>query len=165
MEDPEKGWAILVNLLKPDGIMYIGLYSSTARSTINAARAAIAKGNYPPTPEGMRKFRKDSPKLLGKKHMRALLHATDYYSLNMYRDLLFHVHEDQFEISRIKTDLKNMGLIFDGFRVSEDVMTRFREKFPDDPDGLDLDNWQIFEQNHPDTFLACYGFWCYKSQD
>lgn len=163
LQDPEKGWATLVSLLKPDGIMFIGLYSSTARRSINAARAAIAKGGYPPTPEGMRRFRKDSPKLLSKKDLQTLMKAKDYYSLNGYRDALFHAHEDQFDIPRIKTDLKNMGLVFEGFRLPEEVMTQFRNKFPDDPKGFNLDNWHAFEQANPDTFIGCYRFWCCKA--
>ena len=163
MDDPEKGWATLVSLLKPDGIMFIGLYSSTARRSINSARAAIAKGGYPPTPDGMRQFRKDSPKLLHKQDLQALRKAKDYYSLNGYRDALFHAHEDQFDIPRIKTDLKKMGLTFEGFRLPEGVMTQFRNKFPDDPRGLNLDNWHAFEQANPDTFIDCYRFWCSKA--
>jgi 2-polyprenyl-3-methyl-5-hydroxy-6-metoxy-1,4-benzoquinol methylase len=163
LQDPEKGWATLVSLLKPDGMMFIGLYSSTARRSINTARTAIAKGGYPPTPEGMRRFRKDSPKLLSKKDLQTLMKAKDYYSLNGYRDALFNAHEDQFDIPRIKTDLKNMGLVFEGFRLPEQVMTQFRDKFPDDPKGLDLDHWHAFEQANPDIFIDCYRFWCSKS--
>lgn len=163
MGDPEKGWATLASLLKPDGIMFIGLYSSTARRSINAARAAIAKGGYPPTPEGMRRFRKDSPKLLSKKDLQTLMKAKDYYSLNGYRDALFHAHEDQFDIPRIKKDLKEMGLVFEGFRLPEPVMTQFRNQYPNDPGGLNLDYWHAFEQANPDTFIDCYRFWCSKT--
>ena len=38
MENPEKGFEILVNSLNPNGIIKVGLYSSIARSTINKAR-------------------------------------------------------------------------------------------------------------------------------
>ncbi len=160
LQDPEKGWATLLSLLKPDGRMFIGLYSSTARRSINAARAAIAEGGYPPTPEGMRRFRKESAKLLSKKDLQSLMKAKDYYSLNGYRDAIFHAHEDQFDIPRIKKDLASMGLVFEGFRLRDEVMTQYRAKFPDDPEGLDLDHWHAFEQANPDTFIDCYRFWC-----
>jgi 2-polyprenyl-3-methyl-5-hydroxy-6-metoxy-1,4-benzoquinol methylase len=162
MEDPEKGWAVLASLLNLGGIMYIGLYSSTARRPVNAARAAIATGDYPPTAEGMRKFRQDSPRLLSKEHLGTLRQMHDYYYLNTYRDLLFHVQEHQFDIPRIKADLEKMGLIFEGFRVPKHVMAQFLKVFPAERAFLDLDNWHAFEQANPDTFLGCYGFWCCK---
>lgn len=164
MRDPEAGWAVLARLLKPGGMMNIGLYSNTARHAIIAARAAIAKDNYPATAAGMRQFRKDSPKLLSKKTLAALTQTSDYYYLNMYRDLLFHVQEDRFDIPRIKTDLKNLGLTFEGFKVPGAVASHYLQLFPDDPSGLNLDHWHSYEQANPDTFLECYAFWCRKPE-
>ena len=162
MREPETGWAVLTCLLKPGGLMNIGLYSATARRVIVEARAVIAKGNYAPTPEGMRQFRKDSPKLLRRSTLRALTHMSDYYYLNMYRDLLFNVQEERFDIPRIKADLKTLGLQFEGFKVPPPVVKHYRQLFPDDPTGVNLDHWHSYEQANPDTFLECYAFWCRK---
>lgn len=163
MADPEQGWQTLANLLKPDGIMHIGLYGETPRRSIVEARAAIAKGKYPHTPEGMRQFRKDSPLLLRSESLSTLLKARDYYFLNMYSDLLFHVHEDRFTIPRIAAALEKMGMVFTGFKLPEKVMQQFRELFPDDIRGLSLKNWEAFEKLHPDTFIHSYKFWCRKA--
>lgn len=163
MADPEQGWQTLVNLLKPGGIMHIGLYGETPRRSIVEARAAIAKGKYPHTPEGMREFRKDSPSLLRSESMSTLLKARDYYFLNMYSDLLFHVHEDRFTIPRIAAALEKMGMVFTGFKLPEKTMQQFRELFPDDICGLSLKNWEAFEKLHPDTFIHSYKFWCRKA--
>lgn len=163
MADPEKGWQTLVDLLKPDGIMHIGLYGEIPRRSIVEARAAIAKGKYPATPEGMREFRKDSPMLLRPENMATLLKARDYYFLNMYSDLLFHVHEDRFTIPRIHAALKKIGMVFTGFKLPDKVMQQFRELFPDDMQGLSLENWEAFEKLHPDTFIHSYKFWCRKA--
>lgn len=163
MADPEQGWQTLVNLLKPGGIMHIGLYGETPRRSIVEARAAIAKGKYPHTPEGMREFRKDSPSLLRSESMSTLLKARDYYFLNMYSDLLFHVHEDRFTIPRIAAALEKMGMVFTGFKLPEKTMQQFRELFPDDIRGLSLKNWEAFEKLHPDTFIHSYKFWCRKA--
>lgn len=163
MADPEKGWQTLVDLLKPDGIMHIGLYGETPRRSIVEARAAIEKGKYPATPEGMREFRKDSPLLLRPESLATLLKARDYYFLNMYSDLLFHVHEDRFTIARIEAALKKMGMVFTGFKLPDKVMQQFRDLFPDDMQGLSLKNWEAFEKLHPDTFIHSYKFWCRKA--
>ena len=163
MADPEQGWQTLVNLLKPGGIMHIGLYGETPRRSIVEARAAIAKGKYPHTPEGMREFRKDSPSLLRSESLSTLLKARDYYFLNMYSDLLFHVHEDRFTIPRIAAALEKMGMVFTGFKLPEKTMQQFRELFPDDIRGLSLKNWEAFEKLHPDTFIHSYKFWCRKA--
>ena len=34
LHDPQRGWRVLVSLLRPDGVMHIGLYSAAARSDI-----------------------------------------------------------------------------------------------------------------------------------
>src|SRR5262249_36098991 len=47
LADPMAGWRILLSLLRPGGVMSIGLYSKLARADINAARARIAEGRYP----------------------------------------------------------------------------------------------------------------------
>jgi 2-polyprenyl-3-methyl-5-hydroxy-6-metoxy-1,4-benzoquinol methylase len=40
--DPIRGWRVLTDLLKPGGMMFIGLYSELARKAVVAARAFIA---------------------------------------------------------------------------------------------------------------------------
>jgi hypothetical protein len=37
---------------------------------------------------------------------------------------------------------------------------RYAEKFPGDPEQTSLENWHAYEQEHPDTFIAMYQFWC-----
>ena len=84
--DPEKGWEMLARQLKDGGSMHIGLYGETPRRAIVEARAAIAKGKFPPTPDGMRRFRRESPGLLKPESLATLLKARDYYFLTMYSD-------------------------------------------------------------------------------
>lgn len=164
MKDPEKGWEILNGLLKPGGVMHIGLYGETPRRSIVEARQLIARGKYPPTPEGMRQFRKDSVKMLKPESLETLLKARDYYFLNMYSDLLFHVHEDRFTIPRIKAALEKLGLVFKGFKLPDAVLERYAEMFPADAQGTSFDNWETFEKSYPDTFIHSYKFWCVKPE-
>jgi 2-polyprenyl-3-methyl-5-hydroxy-6-metoxy-1,4-benzoquinol methylase len=163
MQDPVRGWEVLAGLVKPGGTMFIGLYGEIPRRSIVAARNFIAQGKYPATAEGMRAFRRDAPKLLTPAHYATLLKALDYYHLNMYRDLLFHVHECRFTLPQIVEALKKLGLVFGGFKLPEAVLAEYRGKFPEDAEALDLDNWQRFEQEFPDTFIHSYKFWCHKN--
>ena len=39
-----------------------------------------------------------------------ITHSTNFYSLSMLRDLLFHVQEHQFTLPRIKDNLDELGL-------------------------------------------------------
>ena len=59
LRDPAEGWRILLSLLRPGGIMSIGLYSALARTDINSARAYIAGRRYQATAQDIRRCRQD----------------------------------------------------------------------------------------------------------
>jgi 2-polyprenyl-3-methyl-5-hydroxy-6-metoxy-1,4-benzoquinol methylase/tetratricopeptide (TPR) repeat protein len=59
MENPLEGWRRLVDVLKPKGLMQIGLYSEIARQDVVLSREFIKKNGYPSTLEGIRECRKD----------------------------------------------------------------------------------------------------------
>ena len=162
MQNPVEGWKLLCGLLKPGGLMSIGLYSELGRKAVVEAHEAIRKSNYPPSPEGMLRFRRESPQVLPRQTLLKLAKFKDYYSTNMYRDFLFPVQEHRFDALQIKDILKQLGLSFEGFNIAPAVLANYRAMFPDDPNGTGLDNWHRFEQNHPDTFRHMYNFWCRK---
>ncbi len=170
MEDPFAGWSVLKKILNPDGTMRIALYSKTARRAINEARDIIKKQGYTADDEGMRAFRESAEKLMRRKSLNMLKMARDYYNMNELRDLLFHVQEHQFTPAMIADYLDRLNLEFAGFIppkkprgfFTRPVMETYRKKFPDDPDGLNLKNWEIFEKKYPDTFIEMYQFFCKK---
>ena len=57
LEDPLAGWRRLLRLLRPGGVMLVGLYSETARRGIVAAQAEVRALGAPPTPAGIRAAR------------------------------------------------------------------------------------------------------------
>lgn len=162
MQEPERGLQCLVQRLKPGGIIDLGLYSGKARRSVTAARRAIARLGLQPDTNGMRRFRRDSWRHLSRPDYLALVSWYDYFFLDMYRDLVFHAHEDPFDLPRLRTALQTTGLEFVGFKLPPATLAQYHAMFPADPAALNLDNWHHFEQQHPDTFAECYKFVCRK---
>jgi 2-polyprenyl-3-methyl-5-hydroxy-6-metoxy-1,4-benzoquinol methylase len=165
MKEPVEGWKVLTGLLKPGGLMRIGLYSAPGRRHVVSAWAAIREGNYTDTAAGMRKFRKDSKELLGDALQNKIFDTGDYYYLSNYRDFLFHVQEHQFTLPQIQKILGDLGLEFLEFfevPLSEAAQQYCRQHFPDDKKIKTLHDWQKIEEANPDTFQRMYKFWCQK---
>ncbi|MDH3580169.1 MAG: class I SAM-dependent methyltransferase [Hyphomicrobiales bacterium] len=162
MADPEAGLAVLLGLLKPGGFLKLGLYSETARREIVRLRETLADTPIA-SPEQIRALRHD---LLTSEDPRdaALREFGDLYATSTVRDLLFHVQEHRFTALQIDELLKRHGLQFLGLVIRDrTVKPAFARRFPDDPDALDLGNWYLFENDHPQTFGNMYQFWCRKS--
>jgi len=163
MKEPLTGWRILSDLLEEGGTMKIALYSKTARRLITHTRDVIRKGGYTHERKSMVAFRKKSHELLDNQTMMNLhIGCADYYSMSMYRDLLFHVQEHCFDLLEIEKALDDLGLTFSGFELGQNVMEKYLKEYPDDPQGFSLKNWHTFEQVNPDTFRSMYRFWCRK---
>jgi 2-polyprenyl-3-methyl-5-hydroxy-6-metoxy-1,4-benzoquinol methylase len=160
MPDPLQGWKALVGLLSQGGLMKIGLYSRLAHRHIMKAQA-VAKAHGYSDPH---RFRRASPSLLDRVTLHNLCAKGDYYHLNMYRDLLFHVQEHRFSIPEIAERLDWLSLEFKGFHLPASVAEAYREKYPSDTCQTDLKNWDAFEIEHPDTFRNMYLLWCRADQ-
>lgn len=163
MKDPAAGLAVLNGLLKPGGIMRLALYSETARRHIAKARESIKDNNFAATAADIRRFRREAPVILPKETYDNICSFRDYFVLPECRDLLFHVQEHRFTIPQLKDFLSAEGLEFRGLQIYPHVMAQYGKAYPDDPDGLNLDNWHAFEQENPDTFREMYRFWCGKN--
>jgi SAM-dependent methyltransferase len=160
LEDPVAGWKILCSLLRPGGVMRVGLYSELARRHVVRARELVAAEGFAPTPEGIRACRaailarQDDPLLA------RVARGEDFYSLSGCRDLIFHVQEQRFTLPRIAAILDELGLRFVGFEWPDsDAPARYRARFPDDPALTNLDSWHALETDRPDTFVLMYQFW------
>jgi len=158
LADPEAGWRTLLALLRPRGLMRVGLYSELARADIVAARGFIAERGFEPTTAGIRRCRQE----LLASPLRAVSRYHDFFSTSECRDLLFHVQERRLTIPQIKRFLAEQNLNFIGFEL--DVATRqaYRERNPDDRAMTNLDRWDVFEAERPVTFSAMYQFWAQR---
>jgi SAM-dependent methyltransferase len=160
--DPLGAWRELLKLLKPNGVMQVGLYSTYGRRDVLATRALVAERGYQSTVEGIRRCRQD---LLSEPQRFGYMQWNDFFSTSDCRDLLFHVHEQQFTIPEIKAFITDNGLNFIGFEIKPDEMHRqLRQHFTANGWSLgDLDRWDALERDNPDMFSAMYGFWIQKN--
>lgn len=161
MPDPWAGWREIVKLMKPDGVMQVGLYSEHARRDIVAARQIIAERGYRPTPDDIRRLRHD---LVTSGDNFSFMRLDDYFTVSTCRDLLFHVHEVRTTIPEIKAFLAQNGLRFIGFDFgSLEAQEHYRNVFVKNGWSLsDLDRWDGFEHAQPQLFAGMYIFWVQK---
>jgi SAM-dependent methyltransferase len=158
MDDPWRGWKVLVEKLRPGGLMKIGLYSRAARSTIASLRKDIQARGLNGDEQVIRDYRQGIL-AQGEEGERAfLLQSADFYSLSNFRDLMFHVSEQHLTIPEIASFMADNGLAFHGFQTPLDIA----EGYPDGDARIDLELWQDFENAHPETFKGMYIFWCRK---
>jgi SAM-dependent methyltransferase len=155
--DPLAGWRILLSLLRPGGVMVVGLYSVAARKAINTARALVSERGYAPTPEGIRACRQE---VMGNDYLRRELGAIhDFFTMSDCRDMLFHVMEHQFTIPQLKAFISEQRLKFLGFDIDQENLGKFQAQFPGPEALVDLDCWERFEAANPRTFLQTYLFY------
>ena len=163
LEDPAAGWRILCSLLRPGGMMRIGLYSEIARRHVVRAREFVAAGGFLPTPEGIRACRAAILARQDDALLARVARGEDFYSLSACRDLIFHVQEQRFSLPQIAALIAGLDLKFVGFEWPDtDAAARYRARFPGDRAMTDLDNWHRFETDRPDTFVLMYQFWVRK---
>ncbi len=165
MKDPEAGWQVLANILKPGGLMKIGLYSELERQHITDCRQYIIEHKIPDTPKGIRRIRKIIAGFPEGHPFRKVMPFNDFYSTSMMRDLFFHVQEQCFTIPRIEKALNDFDLEFLAFSmVMPQTVQQYSQMFSDDSAMTNLAYWDKFEHKYPDTFTGLYQFWCRKNE-
>lgn len=143
MEDPIRGWRILRNLLKPNGWMLIGLYSTLGRQDIAAARHLIKNRD-------LRTARQILLELPDTHPAKTVTQTSDFYTLSGCRDLLFHAHEVTFNLEEIEEILSSLNLRFERFIWRDETMASL---------NFSLKEWAEYEKAHPTTFSGMYQFW------
>ena len=158
LSDPAAGWRALLTLLRPGGLMRIGLYSELGRADIVAARQFIAERGFNATAADIRRCRQE----LLARPSTALTRYPDFFSISGCRDLLFHVQEHRLAIPQIREFLHGEKLAFLGFELPADALQDYRLRYPNDPAMTDLECWDAFERERPVTFAGMYQFWCQR---
>jgi len=162
LADPWQGWRALLTLLRPGGMMQVGLYSKLARQNVVAARALIAERGYRPVPDDIRRCREEILAAQDGSLLQSASTFSDFFTTNECRDLLFHVQERQMTLPQIKTFLAETGVQFAGFVLDAATAQLFAARFPESSALLDLDRWHAFETQAPATFAKMYQFFVRK---
>ena len=160
MDNPLKGWRVLVDCLKDGGLMKIGLYSELARKHITEVRRDVYQTGACQSDVEMKSIR-DLVINSNLDHHKNVKLSPDFYSLSALRDLIFHVQEHRFTIPKIKKCLAELGLKFCGFE-NKRIIQNFSDSNNKKDDLYELDKWQKFEENNPTIFAGMYEFWCQK---
>jgi SAM-dependent methyltransferase len=163
LEDPAAGWRALLRLLKPNGVMVLGLYSRLARADINAARDYIASRGWRGSADEIRGFRQEALAWPDDRPGKSVTRMGDFYAMSGCRDLLFHVQEYQHELPEIAAFIAAENLRFLGFELDLRVLQAYAAANPDDPAMIDLARWHRFETANPGIFTAMYQFWVQKA--
>lgn len=165
LEDPWAGWRALLAILRPGGFMSLGLYSAIARREITQQRKLIAERGYGSSADEIRRWRQyllslnQEPSLAQKAGANLALSSQDFFTISGCRDLLFHVKEHHVMLPDVESFLRENGLTFIGFEIERDVLAAYTRRFPNDPAGINLGQWHVFENEHPATFTRMYQFW------
>ena len=160
MRDFAEGWRALLTVLRPGGVMHVGLYSALARADIRVARAFIAERGYGESADDIRHCRQELLRCEEGSALRNVTKYADFFTTSECRDLLFHVQEQQLSIPEIAAFLRAHGLLFLGFTGA--VGHAYRARFPADEAMTDLEHWHQFEIEHPMAFIGMYQFWVQK---
>ncbi len=161
MAEPFKGWQALATLLRPGGIMLIGLYSAVARRNIAELRSEAGYPGPSCDDDTARVFRAS---LMDRPDVAASLALShDFYTLSDFRDLVLHEHERPIFLSEIEAFLDENGLCFKGFYLPRPVTNAFLAASPEERWPGRLGTWAAFEESHPRAFDAMYRLWCEKT--
>jgi len=160
MSNPILGLNALTKILKPGGLMKIGLYSRLARRTIARIREELLAEQVQVSPSFIKAFRQNLIEANDASYQQ-IYNSFDFFNLSSFRDLLFHVVEHNFSIPEIDDCLSQSSLRFCGF-TSKKVTRAFLSSGSTSQDLLDLNKWNTFEESHPDAFAGMYQFWCQK---
>lgn len=163
LADPLAGWQVLLSLLRPGGFMRLGFYSEIARRNVVRAQIHIAEQGYGSTNEDIRRCRQDLMNSGKNSGFETMFKTSDFFSISACRDLLFHVQEHRMTLTGIDAFLHENHLKFLGFEIDAPVLNLYKRRFPDDCTATNLRQWQIFENENPDTFLGMYQFWVQKT--
>ena len=162
MEDPFIGWKTLVEHLKDESLMLIGLYSERARENISKIKNKIKKLKIEISSKNIINFRKDIFK--NKETIfDNIKFSPDFYSTSGVRDLLFHIQEHKFNFRILKRYLEKLDLDFLGFE-DKLVIEKFQKVYRNKKDLYNLNKWEDYENKHPRIFAGMYQFWCQKKK-
>jgi tetratricopeptide (TPR) repeat protein/SAM-dependent methyltransferase len=158
MADPWRGWRALLSLLKPSGVMRIGLYSRSARRDVVETMEYIEQRGYGRSADDIRRCRQELADFPDGSPQKNVTKSADFYSTSDCRDWTFHVQQHNLTIPAIKRFLDENDLEFLGFELDARTLRRYELRFPEDRRRTNLDFWHAFETENLHVFSDMYVF-------
>jgi len=162
LADPFAGWRVLLALLRPGGVMRLGLYSTLGRQDVAAVRQYAAARGYTGDAAIIRQCRQDLMGFPPGTPQRVIAATSDFFSTSECRDLLFHVQEHTLTLPQIADFIAAEALTFLGFEGCAAGYQRYAQLFPDDAAMADLARWTRIEAEKARLFVNMYQFWIQK---
>ena len=166
LSDPIMGWKKLVDVLAPDGVMKMGLYSRIARTDVRVAQSEMSSFKKPISIEEFRTVRNKIRNYPRGHPARELTYYTDFYSKSGLKDLLFHERECDFNLVEIQEIMSDLSLEMIGMEMPNgNAGNKYLQMFPNDPNQANIESLSAFEARYPNLFVNMYVFWCKKLSD
>lgn len=161
LAQPFEAWRKLSACLAPGGIMLIGLYSRTARRSLELLRQEPSYPGPAADDDALRDYRQHligrAPGRPGSEYVR----SRDFYTTSGFRDFFLHVNEHTTTLGEIAAFLEANGLEFRGFvQVPFEAL---QSEFPDAVAPGSLAQWAAWEERHPGAFSGMYQFFCSRA--
>jgi 2-polyprenyl-3-methyl-5-hydroxy-6-metoxy-1,4-benzoquinol methylase len=158
LENPFEGLQQLIFLLRPLGVMRLGFYSELARRDIARVRELILNEGIGSSAQEIRNYRRKLFNLENSGEFGLATRNSDFFSVSACRDLLFHVQEQCMNLKVLSDFFKANKLNFLGFEIDESVIQSYKNRFANDPAATNLEQWKVYEEENPDTFIGMYQF-------
>lgn len=175
-------WEHLVSLLRPGGVLRVSVYMETfleilayTRKFLNRMMPVPLFDNAEPVPNVKRQPTLDELRdartiLLDSedKNLEPLLMTPSFYTLNEFKDLVFHPRVTAFSFTKIGKYLKSLGLNLVGFEfpgLQQEVVLSYRVEHPHDKWLKDFESLQEFSTKHNipfQNFFNTVTFTCEK---
>ncbi len=160
IEKPIDGLKQLKSLCKSHSIIHISALSTIARQSAKAVRQFVKEKELPNTSEGIRKLRQHIKENSTNPEFREIQSSLEFYTMNGMHNYAFTQHENTFSPTELKQLLEEAGLSILGVEVKRtEIAESYLDQYPNDPALKNLENWEAFEKENPDTFDKMINIW------
>jgi SAM-dependent methyltransferase len=145
------------------GWLHIGVRAEASRAHIAAAREFAREGGYAASAAGARACRRAFLDLPDDVAWKAIGAHFGLHTRAGCHELFFGAERPYATIATLAGALDANSLEFWGFE-NEQATAAYRQAFPADQHGRNLDAWAAWEQATPALFMPTYTFWARKPE-